>query len=144
MPYLKNKALSCKSANCILRKHGVISVETLTCAQSPRKKQMRSEQTHTHTHTHTHTSIYYSINICYTQLCTNIQVGPKGLGQNQTKVWALISKHSQNPSKITEHAHLIFTCACTCKIHVSPKAAALHGPRAAALKKLSIFSSRKK
>ena len=50
LPYLKNKALFCKSANCILRKHGIISVETLTCAQSPRKKQMRSEHTHTHTH----------------------------------------------------------------------------------------------
>ena len=48
LPYLKNKALSCKSANCILRKHGIISVETLTCAQSPRKKHIRSEQTHTH------------------------------------------------------------------------------------------------
>ena len=50
MPYLKNKALSCKSANYILRKHGIISVETLTCtcAQSPRKKQISSEQTHTH------------------------------------------------------------------------------------------------
>ena len=91
------------------------------------------------THTHTHTSIYYSINICYTQLCTNIQVGPKGLGQNQTKVWALISKHSQNPSKITEHAHLIFTCACTCKIHVSPKSSCITWPKSSCLKKTFHF-----